>query len=204
MQSEVRHEIVAPAFVLALGLATILGAWGFQLIGGYVPCALCLEQRVPYYVGLPLVLASLLAAFAGAKPTVVRMLLIVAALIFAYNIYLASLSGRRRVGLVGGTDRLRRWHPHHQQCRRPSQLAQEHQGGELHRGELAAVRPLIRRLERCRLRRPGRGRAMGGVPAARPFAQPARRRIAAVSQQLPLSRAGDFSILPQDAGDREE
>lgn len=48
------------AFVV--GLAAILGAWGFQLIGGYVPCKLCLQQRVPYYVGLPLlVLAALLA-----------------------------------------------------------------------------------------------------------------------------------------------
>ena len=102
MQSEARHEIVAPALVLALGLATILGAWGFQLIGGYVPCALCLEQRVPYYVGLPLVLASLLAAFAGAKPTVVRMLLIVAALIFAYNIYLATYQAGAEWGWWAG------------------------------------------------------------------------------------------------------
>ena len=89
MQSEIRREIAAPAFILVLGLATILGAWAFQLVGGYVPCKLCLEQRVPYYVGLPLVLAALLAALAGAKPTVVRMFLIMAGLIFAYNFCLA-------------------------------------------------------------------------------------------------------------------
>src|SRR5262249_3996461 len=52
------------------------------------PCKLCLEQRLPYYVGLPIALAAGLAAIAGAKPTVVRTLLIVAGLIFAYNIYL--------------------------------------------------------------------------------------------------------------------
>lgn len=40
------------AFVL--GLATILGALGSQFIGGLEPCELCLEQRVPYYWGLPL------------------------------------------------------------------------------------------------------------------------------------------------------
>ena len=85
-----RHEWFAPAAVLVLGLATILGAWGFQLIGGYVPCKLCLEQRVPYYVGLPMALAALLAALAGAKPTVVRLLLIVAGLTFAFGIYLGA------------------------------------------------------------------------------------------------------------------
>jgi disulfide bond formation protein DsbB len=85
-----RREWFAPAAVVLLGLATILGAWGFQLIGGYVPCKLCLEQRLPYYVGLPLALAALLAALAGAKPTVVRLFLIVAGLIFAIGIYLGT------------------------------------------------------------------------------------------------------------------
>ena len=36
-----------------LGLATIAGAWGTQIIGGLVPCELCLEQRLAYYWGLP-------------------------------------------------------------------------------------------------------------------------------------------------------
>ena len=85
-----RREWLPPLAVLVLGLATILGAWGFQLIGGYVPCKLCLEQRVPYYVGLPVTLAALLAALAGAKPTVVRLLLIIAGLIFAIGIYLGT------------------------------------------------------------------------------------------------------------------
>ncbi|ESR24157.1 disulfide bond formation protein B [Lutibaculum baratangense] len=62
------------AFLLAaVAAATILGAWGFELIGGLPPCPLCLEQRVPYYVGVPLaVLAGLLAARA---PLPARLLL---------------------------------------------------------------------------------------------------------------------------------
>src|SRR5436309_2707716 len=85
-----RREWFAPAAVFVVGLAAIGGAWGFQLIGGYVPCKLCLEQRVAYYVGLPVALAALLAALAGAKPTVVRTLLIIAGLIFATGIYLGA------------------------------------------------------------------------------------------------------------------
>ena len=46
------------AFVL--GLATILAAWGSQLIGGLQPCELCLEQRLAYYYGLPILLVVLL------------------------------------------------------------------------------------------------------------------------------------------------
>lgn len=98
MDAARRREILAPAIVVAVGLAAILGAWGFQLVGGFVPCALCLEQRVPYYVGLPLALASLLAALAGAKPMVVRTLLIAAGLIFAINVYL----GARHAGVEWG------------------------------------------------------------------------------------------------------
>ena len=34
--------------------ATIIGAWGFEIIGGYKPCALCLQQRWAYYFSLPI------------------------------------------------------------------------------------------------------------------------------------------------------
>lgn len=57
---------------LAIGLAAILGAWGFQLIGGYVPCELCLQQRLPYYAGLPLMAAGL--ALSSRAPGAARLL----------------------------------------------------------------------------------------------------------------------------------
>lgn len=37
----------------ALSLFIILGAWGFQLIAGLAPCPLCLEQRIPWYILIP-------------------------------------------------------------------------------------------------------------------------------------------------------
>ena len=55
-----RMALNLTALTLVGGLVVIATAWGFQLIGGYVPCKLCLEQRVPYYVGLPLTALALI------------------------------------------------------------------------------------------------------------------------------------------------
>ncbi len=80
--------VLAGALALALGVVTIATAWGFQLIGGYAPCALCLEQRVPYYVGLPLIAAGLIAHRLGARLSVLRIALVLAAGVFAYGLAL--------------------------------------------------------------------------------------------------------------------
>ncbi len=48
--------------VFVISLATILGALGFELIGGYWPCPLCLMQRWAYYAVVPLSLVLLFAA----------------------------------------------------------------------------------------------------------------------------------------------
>jgi disulfide bond formation protein DsbB len=81
-----------PAFIFVVGLATILGAWGFQLLGHYVPCKLCLEERWSYYIGLPIALITLSLSM----PTITvpdwirRALLVVIALIFAYGAWLGT------------------------------------------------------------------------------------------------------------------
>ena len=61
MAASVFHPLdkTSAGLAFVLGLVTILAAWGSQLIGGLVPCELCLEQRVPYYYGLPILLAVL-------------------------------------------------------------------------------------------------------------------------------------------------
>jgi len=77
---------IAAALAFVIGLSAIAGAWGFQLIGGYVPCALCLEQRVPYYVGLPVIAVALvLSRLSPAGWAAARLLLVVAAVVFAYG-----------------------------------------------------------------------------------------------------------------------
>jgi disulfide bond formation protein DsbB len=83
-----RPAIGIPAFVFLLALVTILTAWGFQIVGGYVPCPLCLEQRIPYYIGVPLAFVALVATFARAPAWVARTALALTALVFLYGVYL--------------------------------------------------------------------------------------------------------------------
>lgn len=65
------------AFVLALVMAAVVGsALGFEHIGGYIPCALCLEQRTPYYIGIPVMLAAAVTAILKAPPLITRTLLV--------------------------------------------------------------------------------------------------------------------------------
>src|SRR3954454_19975871 len=59
-----------PAFLysilLASGMAVVVGtALGFQYIGGYIPCALCLMQRQPYYYGIPIAIVGTVMALIG-------------------------------------------------------------------------------------------------------------------------------------------
>jgi disulfide bond formation protein DsbB len=60
------------AFVVAgLGAATILGAYFFQYVLGYLPCPLCFEQRIPYYIAIPFALVVAIAATRSAPRPVV-------------------------------------------------------------------------------------------------------------------------------------
>ena len=74
--------------VALIATATIAAAWSFELIGGYVPCALCLQERIPYYLGIPVALAALVTSAIAAPAWLPRLLLFAAALIFAYGAYL--------------------------------------------------------------------------------------------------------------------
>jgi disulfide bond formation protein DsbB len=73
----------------ALGLATIAGAWGSQLIGGLVPCELCLEQRMAYYWGLP-VLALVLILWNRLPLPVWYLAVAIGAAIFVRSTYMAG------------------------------------------------------------------------------------------------------------------
>ena len=58
--------VSAALIIAAVGAATIAGAWFFELVVKLNPCPLCLEQRWPYYIAIPLALVVALAAWRGA------------------------------------------------------------------------------------------------------------------------------------------
>jgi disulfide bond formation protein DsbB len=69
---------------LVLAVLAIGGAWYSQLVWGLAPCELCLLQRWPYYVGVPLAAVTVVIAFSGPGRgrNVVAALLGVLALVF--------------------------------------------------------------------------------------------------------------------------
>ena len=75
---------------LALAMAAVVGvALAFEHVGGFIPCALCLEQRVPYYAAVPVAMLAALAAVMQLPGWVVRGALIAVGVIMAYGLYLA-------------------------------------------------------------------------------------------------------------------
>jgi disulfide bond formation protein DsbB len=52
--------------IFVISVATILGAWFFEYVLKYPPCELCLEERLPYHIVIPLSLLLFIAALVQA------------------------------------------------------------------------------------------------------------------------------------------
>jgi disulfide bond formation protein DsbB len=65
---QLRREPAAAAAlaIFALSTATILATWFFQYVLKLPPCPLCLEERLPYHIVIPLSLLMAIAAFVRA------------------------------------------------------------------------------------------------------------------------------------------
>lgn len=77
------------AFVFLISLIVISSAWAFEFIGGYQPCGLCLQQRIPYYIGVPI---AAIALYFAMKPICIkwaRVALWFVALVFTVSVFLA-------------------------------------------------------------------------------------------------------------------
>ncbi len=83
-----RQQTLTALFLLVAMAAVVGTALGFEHIGGYMPCKLCLEQRLPYYAGVPLMALAVLSSTLHWPPIVTRGLLIVGGLLMAYGLYL--------------------------------------------------------------------------------------------------------------------
>jgi len=68
--------------ILLFSVATIVGAWIFEAFG-YLPCELCLKQRIPYYVAMPIAALTALWAHQGRAALARAGLIAIAVLFFA-------------------------------------------------------------------------------------------------------------------------
>lgn len=79
-------EKLLQAFAIAVAMAIVVGAaLGFQHIGGYIPCALCLEQRTPYYIGVPVMIAAAICAALKAPAMLTRLLFLAGGGVMLYG-----------------------------------------------------------------------------------------------------------------------
>jgi disulfide bond formation protein DsbB len=78
------------AAIAAFGLlcAAIAIALAFEHIGGYIPCALCLEQRTPYYAAIPVLGAGLVLNAKSSPAWLVRATFALGGLIMLYGLWL--------------------------------------------------------------------------------------------------------------------
>ena len=69
--------------IFVLSALTLAGAWFFQLVLKLPPCPLCLQQRIPYHIVIPLSLLIAIAAIVRAPRVVIvlGLLAIVAAML---------------------------------------------------------------------------------------------------------------------------
>jgi disulfide bond formation protein DsbB len=91
------------AALLLFALAVILAALGFQYIGGYAPCPLCLQQRYAYYAGIPLLFLALVSIAADRK-AVATLILALVGLGFLANAALAGYHAGVEWGFWPGPD----------------------------------------------------------------------------------------------------
>lgn len=72
------------AFVLVVATTVIIAAFGFEYIGHYLPCPLCLQQRYAYFAGIPLSFVALVALSAG-KSRLAALIFLAVCLAFLAN-----------------------------------------------------------------------------------------------------------------------
>ena len=75
----------AAVAIAVIGIATVLGAYFFQYALGLPPCPLCLEQRVAYYISIPLAAMIMLGVSVGASRKVLILALLAIAAAMLWN-----------------------------------------------------------------------------------------------------------------------
>jgi disulfide bond formation protein DsbB len=90
LDTPVPHTHLKFYFLVFVGMcAVILSALAFEHIGGYQPCKLCLEQREPWYVAIPLMALACISLFMKWPACLTRGLMLIGGLLMAYSLVLA-------------------------------------------------------------------------------------------------------------------
>lgn len=80
------QPVAAAAIVIAAaGVATVAGFLFFQYVLLYPPCPLCLEQRIAFYVSIPLAVMVMLGVSVGASRKVLLLALLAIAAAMLWN-----------------------------------------------------------------------------------------------------------------------
>jgi len=75
--------------LIFLGMCVvILSALAFEHVGGYIPCKLCLQQREPWYAGIPVMGIALTAVFLKWPNRIARAFVLIAFLLMLYSLFL--------------------------------------------------------------------------------------------------------------------
>lgn len=68
----------AGSLALFLSVAALLAAFGFQYIGGYQPCMLCLIERYAYYFAVPVLFLAIVLTSSGHRGVAATLFFLVA------------------------------------------------------------------------------------------------------------------------------
>ena len=81
----------AAFLIAAVAALTLAGAWLFELVLGLDPCPLCLDQRIPYYIAVPLALVAGYLARDPARARIARIALVLLGIVMlvgaGYGVY---------------------------------------------------------------------------------------------------------------------
>jgi len=88
-QSQAGQGVAAVGLTLAMG-AVVGTALLFQHVGGYMPCALCLEQRTPYYIGLGVGIATIVAVSVRLPQAIIRGLFALIGILMLWTLALGA------------------------------------------------------------------------------------------------------------------
>ena len=93
-----RNQQIAAVLAFLGMIAVIATVLGFEHIGGYTPCKLCLGQREPYYMAIPVAALALISTFFKWPACVTRGLLAIGGLLMVY----AMILGVQHAGIEWG------------------------------------------------------------------------------------------------------